>query len=313
MATEIMLERYPEYEETMKEYYAGDYSNFCNMSIFSRQIFFQYCEWIFSILGEFEKRVNVSEKRFFISERLTGIFVAKLMKDEKLKYEVLPIAFIEESTEVPIAISIDTENELNVATAITSVLTNSNGYNSFHFYLFCESYISEEVKKRYKFFEKKYEKCFIEFVECEIAKELLPLYISELLPKVNKCIYMCNQVIALQDIGEFYRICSVDDYYIVGIPNGDYKPEEKEKCVAEELMVINCRRMRMHEISKLVTEKKMLHKEGNDILNILCKNEIGYIPWYLFTSERISEYGKALIDCERLEPLFKKKLYGDHF
>ncbi|MFR8428774.1 MAG: DUF4422 domain-containing protein [Roseburia inulinivorans] len=27
---------------------------------------FEYCEWIFDILGEFEKRVDINEKDFYI-------------------------------------------------------------------------------------------------------------------------------------------------------------------------------------------------------------------------------------------------------
>ncbi len=65
LAVDIMLEKYPEYKEITKEYFAGDYSNFCNMFIMNKKLFFQYCEWIFDILEEFEKRVDVSEKRFF--------------------------------------------------------------------------------------------------------------------------------------------------------------------------------------------------------------------------------------------------------
>ena len=93
LANEIVLEKYPEYKAIMEEYYSGDDSNFCNMNIFSKKLFFEYCEWIFDILGEFEKRVDINEKRFFISERLTGLFIFKIMKDELLKYKILPISF----------------------------------------------------------------------------------------------------------------------------------------------------------------------------------------------------------------------------
>ena len=101
LAFDIMYEKYPEYRAVAEEYLAGDYSNFCNMFIFSRRIFFQYCEWIFDILNEVEKQIDVSEKRFFISERLTGVFIAKLMKDVSLKYKIIPISFIDEPATIP--------------------------------------------------------------------------------------------------------------------------------------------------------------------------------------------------------------------
>ena len=46
-----MLEKYPEYKEITEEYFRGDYSNFCNMFIFNKEIFFEYCSWVFDILG----------------------------------------------------------------------------------------------------------------------------------------------------------------------------------------------------------------------------------------------------------------------
>ena len=43
LAVNIMLEKYTEYGEITKEYFAQDFSNFCNMFIFNKKIFFEYC------------------------------------------------------------------------------------------------------------------------------------------------------------------------------------------------------------------------------------------------------------------------------
>lgn len=299
LANEILLKKYPEYEDTMKEYYDGDFSNFCNMNIFSKKIFFEYCEWIFSILGEFEKRVDVSEKRFFISERLTGIFIAHLMKDKEKKYKTLPIAFIEEPVDIPIALSISEENSISSATIMTSILTNSKAYNSYHFYLFFNKNVSEQTREKFTIFERKYLECKIDFIKYDVPIEVLPLYVSELLPKVNKCIYLSGQVIAMFDIGEFYRICSTDDYFVVGIPQYEYNPASAQKEVSSELLVLNCKRMRMHKVAELCGTPKVDNLDGDKLLNTICKGEIGYIPWYLFTSEKLSPYGKKVILNEK--------------
>ena len=47
-----MLEKYPQYKDVTERYFAQDYSNFCNMFIFNKKIFFEYCEWIFDIQQE---------------------------------------------------------------------------------------------------------------------------------------------------------------------------------------------------------------------------------------------------------------------
>lgn len=289
LANEIVLEKYPEYKEILDSYYAGDYSNFCNMNIFSREIFFAYCEWIFSILEEFEKRVDVSEKRFFISERLTGVFLAKLMSDKSLKHKILPIAFLEEPTEVPVAMWIDEANILSNAVTMTSILEAANGYHLFHFYLFYGKETRGELKDRYKIFEKKYAKCSVEFVLFDRAADYLPLFIAQLLPQINKCIYISGQVIALFDIGEFYRICSTDDYFIAGVPQEHYDPAETNKKISNELLVMNCKRLRQHMIAEKTQDLVQEKLQKIDLLNELCQGEIGYIPWYLYTSEKLGD------------------------
>lgn len=299
LANEIIIEKYPEYRSTMEKYYAGDYSNFCNMCIFNRKLFFQYCEWIFSILEEFENRVDMSEKRFFISERLTGIFVAKLMEDSKLKYKVLPIAFVDEPTEIPVVLNVEKDDYLHTAISMTSILINSDNYNSYHFYLISTSEVSEKVREKFLYFELKYKKCKLEFIESEVPEEFLPLYIPDLLPKVNKCIYLSGDTIALKDIGEFYRICSVDDYLVVGIPQIKYDTAEKNKKIRQELLVINCKRMRKHQLTKGLDIRQCEEENGINIFNELCKGEIGYIPWYLFTSENLTLHSKQLFYADK--------------
>ena len=298
LANQIVLEKYPEYKSVMEEYYAGDESNFCNMNIFSRELFFEYCEWIFDILGEFEKRVDINEKRFFISERLTGLFIAKLMKNEKLKYRALPISFIDEPMTVPIAMPLYPENILNVASFMTSVVTNTENYHKFEFYIIKNSLIDESCVQHFFSIVEKSDNCTLKFLECDTDIKAIPVLLPHLLKKVNKCIYVNGNVIALHDLGEFFRICSTDDYYIVGLPKEKYQPEELNKVVDDTLMVINCGRLRKH-----VSTKQVLSIDESDIkvdvLNDICAGEIGYIPWYFFESERKEDKGTCLFDSDK--------------
>lgn len=290
LAVEIMLEKYPEYKDITKEYFAGDYSNFCNMFIFNKKLFFEYCQWIFDILEEFERRVDVSEKRFFISERLTGIFIAKLMADKSLKYKVLPISFIDDPVNIPIALPVSSENLFQTAVTITSILEAAKGYNKFQFYLLHNSHIKEEEKEKFQVFAQKYSYCTVEFLKVNMEEEYYPLYVSEALSKVNKCIYMSGDVAALQDLGEFYRICSTDDYYVVGTPAGSYDVLQEEKALSSSIIVLNCARLRKHKMWETAKKKINQRQDGMEIFNDFCKDQIGYIPWYFVTRESDSEY-----------------------
>ena len=86
-ATDIVKRLYPEYTNAIEIYMKQDYAFFCNMFVMKKNIFFEYCKFIFSVLEQFEKEVdisgyNVQEKRVFgyLGERLTGIFYTHLLK-----------------------------------------------------------------------------------------------------------------------------------------------------------------------------------------------------------------------------------------
>lgn len=295
LAVDIMLEKYPEYKEITKEYFAGDYSNFCNMFIFNKKLFFEYCAWIFDILQECENRMDVSEKRFFISERLTGIFIAKLMKDKTLKYKVLPISFIEDPVKIPIAISLNSRNTFQVAVAITSMLEAAKGYNQYNFYLLHNEDISEKTKRNFRAFSDKYKFCKIEFKKMDIHEDYYPLFLSESLNKENKCIYLSGDIIAMQDLGEFYRTCSTDDFYAVGTPLNNYDASEKNKELSQYILVLNCGRLRKHKMWETVKNDVEAKKNGIDLFNNFCKGQIGYIPWYFVTRESEYDYKEYVI------------------
>ena len=57
---EIIEEKFPDYSQDAQGYINGHKSCFCNMFIMRRDIFFDYCQWLFDILAEFEARADMS-------------------------------------------------------------------------------------------------------------------------------------------------------------------------------------------------------------------------------------------------------------
>lgn len=69
----------PAYDRVM----AGNRLHLCNMMIASREVFDEYCQWLFAVLFELEKHVDMTgytsyEQRLygFLSERLLNVWVA---------------------------------------------------------------------------------------------------------------------------------------------------------------------------------------------------------------------------------------------
>ncbi len=79
---EIIKEIYPEYEESFDKVMNSHHMYTCNMVITKKEIFNDYMKWLFDILFEVEKRVDISKysdynKRIygFLSERLFNVWL----------------------------------------------------------------------------------------------------------------------------------------------------------------------------------------------------------------------------------------------
>lgn len=78
---QIIGQKYPAYLNSYDEIMNGNKIYFYNMLIAKRNVFDNYCEWLFSILFELEKKVDLTkyndyQKRIygFISERLLNVY-----------------------------------------------------------------------------------------------------------------------------------------------------------------------------------------------------------------------------------------------
>ena len=90
LCREIIQEKYPEYVEAFDKVSNSRSFYACNMFISSKKIFDEYYNWLFDILFELERRIDISNyddynKRIygFLSERLFNVWLC--YKDLKIK------------------------------------------------------------------------------------------------------------------------------------------------------------------------------------------------------------------------------------
>ena len=81
---DVLKEKYPDFYPYAVSYMDGHKSYLNNMFIMKKEVFTKYCAWLFDILFELEKRIDISnydnyQKRVFgfISERLLNVWVFK--------------------------------------------------------------------------------------------------------------------------------------------------------------------------------------------------------------------------------------------
>lgn len=94
----ILLEKYPEYIPAFDQSMQRRNGHRFNMFVMKRALLDEYCVWLFDILFELEKRLDIStysqnDQRVFgfVGERLLDVWI----ETEKLAYHEIPYVFLE--------------------------------------------------------------------------------------------------------------------------------------------------------------------------------------------------------------------------
>ena len=103
LAIRILLEKYPKFKKYTEQYINGTNSYLYNCFVMKKNIFNNFCAWLFDILFELEKRIDISKYSIqksrtcgTIGERLLGIYILYL-KDNFVKVKELPLIFIRDT------------------------------------------------------------------------------------------------------------------------------------------------------------------------------------------------------------------------
>ena len=88
----IIAEKYPEYIESYERVVKRTYGYMFNMMIMERNMFQEYCEWLFGILFELETRLNMPElsdfqKRYFgrVSEIIFNVWLDRQLTEGTMR------------------------------------------------------------------------------------------------------------------------------------------------------------------------------------------------------------------------------------
>lgn len=251
---DIIDEKYPEYSSAAQKHCEGHITSFCNMYILKKEIFQDYCTWLFDILAEFEKRTDMSRYSQealrtpgHLGERLFGIYYLYLMEHRKdLKVgelqcvlfdntdpqEMLEPAFAER--EVPIVFAANNNFVPMAATCIQSVMENSSEQYNYDLVLL-ESDITPENKQlllgmlegrknfSLRFFNAErmlrgYELKANAHISVETYFRFL---IQDILPKCDKVLYLDCDMVVKADVAELYET-DVSDVLLAAARDPDF-------------------------------------------------------------------------------------------
>lgn len=131
---DILKEKYPEYTDSITNYNISTHGYYTNMFIMKRKIFEHYSAWLFDILFELEKRINlddrdVQEYRVFgyISEWLLGIYITQLRATQKLNIVECRRTFVHNTHTGTYSLS-SKQNTASISTQIIPLDNNQKKY-----------------------------------------------------------------------------------------------------------------------------------------------------------------------------------------
>ena len=253
---EVIAEKYPEYTESAKDYSDGRDAYFCSLYVMKKDIFKAYNEWLFDILFEVERRMDVTHYTQesartlgHLAERLLGIYITQLKKTcPELKIKELQVvqffsplrqeavltpAFKKENT-VPVVLAANDKFVPMCSTTVQSLLENSNSerfYDITVLHTDITSYnqalmqlqVSRYPNVSLRFYNtapitEKYKLKANEHISVETYYRFL---IQDILPGYGKVLYIDCDLVVTRDVAELYDT-DVSDYLLAAAYDPDF-------------------------------------------------------------------------------------------
>ena len=265
---DIIKETCPEYYETTKAYWDSPKGYFCNMFIMKKDLFHDYCAWLFPILEEHLKRRDISKYgpdatrvSGFLAERLFGAYYTYLkktrpeLKTTELqrtlfkntdKMEHLKPAF--EKNNIAIALAANETFMPYSAIFMKSIMEFAKPEDNYDFIILTED-AWEHTKDLTKRMFADYPNCSVRFLNPGALfsgydfylhghfgsiETYYRLVLPELLPDYHKVAYLDSDLIANHDVAELYNT-DVEGYLLAAVPDVDtaglyngYEPKKKQ-------------------------------------------------------------------------------------
>lgn len=263
----IIKNKSPQMYSTAYDYfYKLSYGYLCNMFIMKKDIFFEYCEWVFGILEEFEKNRDYSQYSIdgervcgYLGERLFGVFFEYKKRYGKINTcELQRVLFCDmdiiqqpyialEDKDVPIAIASNDYFAPYVCTLLLSIIDNASIDRNYKFFILTHD-MSKDNRIRLSAIVEEISNATITFIDPDFLLEDYNLYIKEpfseetyyrlVLPEVfstvKKMVYLDADMIVKADIAELFDtdmegflVAATYDADSAGLYNGFF-PDKKE-------------------------------------------------------------------------------------
>lgn len=235
---EIIKTEYKEIYPYALEYLNSRDAYYCNMFIMKKNIFFDYCNFLFNICFKFLKHTDYTyysqvDARTFVLERMTGIYLYYLMQQEHLKYKTFPIGFIKSpeieneiyptfsERNIAIVLTSDDDYIKYTGVALTSIVENSSVKYNYDIYILTSKItendilnLNDIIKNRLNFsikivnfpdYAKDINLSLIQNNTRFSGGTFYRLWIPKIFKNFNKILYLDSDLVACEDVAKLYN------------------------------------------------------------------------------------------------------------
>jgi lipopolysaccharide biosynthesis glycosyltransferase len=250
---EIIKNNYPDFYLPFLETIYSKQTFFFNISVMKKEYFQEYCTFMFGVLEETEKQIDISsydpyQKRVlgFLAERLTNAYVmyarrkykdirictkgiialAETLSVSEIKLPVPSVDSILNET-VHVCLSFDDNYAPHADVTITSLLSNTNPNQSVHFHILCDDKLSDSNRSlissnrgsnvNFSFYnvDTNLFSCLPLNRNYISVNTYYRLVIHNVLKHINKVIYIDSDTIVCSNIVELWQE-DIEDYAVGG-------------------------------------------------------------------------------------------------
>ncbi len=249
---DVLKEKYPSFVPYAKKYLDGKMTRLNNMFIMKKAIFNEYCEWLFDILFECDKRINYSDYSVeatrtpgHLAERLFNIYMFYLEDNFDYNIKEFPTVFFMDTEPLPelkpafktkniaVALSSDDYYVPYVATVLASIKDSSSTEYNYDILIMHKNITDQHKEKLVSIVKSK--NFSLRFVNISCFEEELKdlfcrghftietwfrLLMPELMPDYQKVLYLDSDLVVKDDVAKLYNT-NVESYLLAACHDAD--------------------------------------------------------------------------------------------
>lgn len=263
----VLREKYPEYIPYAEQYLNSHQTYLNNMFVMRREIFNNYCEWLFDILFECDRRIDYSDYSIeairtpgHLAERLLNIYIAKLKSEDKYRIKELPTVVFLETKPFKQLMPVFSENNNAIvlsandfyvpyiATVLASIREHASAQQNYDIIIMNKD-ITENNQKRLREIFKEHKNFSVRFLSLRrfeprfrrfflrghfTVETWFRLLLPDILKEYDKVLYLDADLVVNADVAKLYQT-NIDNYLLAacrdadtaGLYNG-FEPDKKD-------------------------------------------------------------------------------------